>query len=224
MFAFSIERMKSKAVLPAALAGTPDVLKRSKPCDTQPPNRELTMSRGCGLGASWDFSATPVVAPDRPRQAGALLPMPQPKLLLGPIDDRLEYEADRAADQVTAMAAPPTIAAGVTAAPHRRSDAGSITGEFVTTLTDVLRSPGEPLNASARAFFEPRFGANFSQVRLHTDARAAQSARTIGALSYTVGPHIAFAQVTARLGLARASACSLTNSLMWFSSRDMPRS
>jgi hypothetical protein len=57
---------------------------------------------------------------------------------------------------------------------------------------EVLRSPGQPLDAAARAFFEPRFGHDFSRVRIHTDTRAAESAQAVNALAYTVSPHIVF--------------------------------
>lgn len=50
-------------------------------------------------------------------------------------------------------------------------------------VSDVVRSPGRPLNTSTRFFMEPRFGRNFSQVRVHTDAKAAQSARAVNALA-----------------------------------------
>jgi hypothetical protein len=39
---------------------------------------------------------------------------------------------------------------------------------------------------------EPRFGRDFSQVRVHTDARAGASAQAVRALAYTVGTHIVF--------------------------------
>jgi hypothetical protein len=55
---------------------------------------------------------------------------------------------------------------------------------------DVLRSPGRPLDAETRAFFEPRFGFDLSSVRVHADARAGESARAVRALAYTVGPHV----------------------------------
>ncbi len=55
-----------------------------------------------------------------------------------------------------------------------------------------LRGGGQPLPASERAFFEPRFGRDFSRVRIHTDARAAESARSVNALAYTIGPDIVF--------------------------------
>src|SRR5580658_11217927 len=59
---------------------------------------------------------------------------------------------------------------------------------------DVLRSSGRPLDAATRAFFEPRFGHDFSKVRLHTDGQAAESARAVNALAYTVGQDIAFGE------------------------------
>jgi len=57
---------------------------------------------------------------------------------------------------------------------------------------DVLRSPGQPLDAATRAFFEPRFGHDFSRVRVHADARAAQSATAVNAHAYTLGNQVAF--------------------------------
>ena len=57
---------------------------------------------------------------------------------------------------------------------------------------DVLRSPGQPLDASARSFMEPRFGHDFSGVRVHADDRAATSARAVNALAYTVGRDVVF--------------------------------
>src|SRR5438132_1615607 len=57
---------------------------------------------------------------------------------------------------------------------------------------DVLSSSGQPLDAGTRAFMEPRFGHDFSQVRVHTDERAAESARAVNALAYTVGRDVVF--------------------------------
>jgi hypothetical protein len=56
----------------------------------------------------------------------------------------------------------------------------------------VRRSPGRPLDAATRALFEPRFGADFSGVRVHDNSSAARSARQIRARAYTVGSHLAF--------------------------------
>jgi hypothetical protein len=57
---------------------------------------------------------------------------------------------------------------------------------------DVLRSPGRPLEPKTREFMEARFGHDFSHVRVHTDARAAQSAQAVNANAYTVGRDIVF--------------------------------
>lgn len=57
---------------------------------------------------------------------------------------------------------------------------------------EVLRSPGQPLNQGTRASLSPHFGHNFSQVRVHTDAKASASALSVNALAYTVGQHIVF--------------------------------
>jgi hypothetical protein len=59
-------------------------------------------------------------------------------------------------------------------------------------VEEVLRTAGQPLDPAAQAFFEPRFNHDFSRVRVHTDRRADQSARAVGALAYTVGHHVAF--------------------------------
>ncbi len=64
--------------------------------------------------------------------------------------------------------------------------------EVPPIVHELLRSPGQPLDPANRAFFEPRFGYDFTQVRVHTDAKAAESARAVNALAYTVGRDVAF--------------------------------
>jgi hypothetical protein len=59
---------------------------------------------------------------------------------------------------------------------------------------EVLNSPGQPLDADTRAFMEPRFSHDFGHVRVHTDAKAADSARAVNALAYTVGRNVVFAR------------------------------
>ena len=56
----------------------------------------------------------------------------------------------------------------------------------------AMNGGGHPLPATTRAFFEPRFGTDFSQVRVHTDSRAAATANSIQARAFTVGSNIAF--------------------------------
>ncbi len=64
--------------------------------------------------------------------------------------------------------------------------------EVSPVVHDVLRSPGQPLDPKTRAFMEPRFGHDFSRVRVHTDEKAAESARTLNALAYTAGRDVVF--------------------------------
>jgi len=57
---------------------------------------------------------------------------------------------------------------------------------------EVLRLPGQPLDPATRTFMEPRFGHDFSRVRVHADSQAAESARAMHSLAYTVGQHVVF--------------------------------
>jgi len=57
----------------------------------------------------------------------------------------------------------------------------------------ALNSLGKPLEAKTRAFFEKRFQHDFTRVRVHADSESAASAKSLGALAYTVGSHVAFA-------------------------------
>ena len=65
--------------------------------------------------------------------------------------------------------------------------------EVPPIVHDVLHSPGDPLDPTTRTFMESRFGHDFGRVRVHTDARAAESAREVDALAYTVGRDVVFA-------------------------------
>jgi hypothetical protein len=57
-----------------------------------------------------------------------------------------------------------------------------------------LRGGGQPVPESVRNFFEPRFGNDFSQVSVHTDMNAAETARAVNALAFTVGRDIVFGE------------------------------
>lgn len=56
----------------------------------------------------------------------------------------------------------------------------------------AFRGGGQPLTASERSFFEPRFGLDFSRVRVHTGARAAEAAQAVHAQAFTVGRNVVF--------------------------------
>jgi hypothetical protein len=58
---------------------------------------------------------------------------------------------------------------------------------------EVLGSSSHPLDSATRAFMEPRFGHDLSRVRVHTDARAAESAAAVSSRAYAVGDDVVFA-------------------------------
>ncbi len=77
-------------------------------------------------------------------------------------------------------------------AAESRSDHTSSASSAPPIVHEVLCAPGQPLDPATRAFFEPRFGHDFSRIRVHTDAKAAESARAVNARAYTVGHQIVF--------------------------------
>lgn len=135
-----------------------------------------------------DFSQIPVHAKTPARL--------QTKLAVNTPGDIYEQEADTVADKVMRMATP--AASSV----QRQTEEGKLVqrkttgGADVQTappiVDEVLRSPGHPLDADTKAFMEPRFGHDFSQVRVHADTSAAASARAICAKAYTVGHDVVF--------------------------------
>ncbi|HEX6899537.1 MAG TPA: DUF4157 domain-containing protein [Thermoanaerobaculia bacterium] len=75
---------------------------------------------------------------------------------------------------------------------QRRRNHGAEPSEVPSVVHEVLRSPARSLDSGTRDFMEPRFGRDFSQVRVHDDGRAAHSAKAVGALAYTVGNNVVF--------------------------------
>ena len=122
----------------------------------------------------------------------------QAKLRVGRPNDSYEQEADHAAERVKRMETPGwdgnRSAASVAPIIQRRvSEGADGLTEAPPLVHEVLRSPGQPLDPSTRDFMEPRLGADFREVRVHTDAEAAASARLMGAHAYTVGRDVVFA-------------------------------
>ncbi len=75
---------------------------------------------------------------------------------------------------------------------QRKPTGGAERGGVPAIVHDVLRTPGQPLDAGTRTFMALRFGHDFRDVRVHRDGQAAQSARAVNALGYTVGRHVVF--------------------------------
>jgi|HubBroStandDraft_5_1064220.scaffolds.fasta_scaffold27618_3 hypothetical protein len=121
-----------------------------------------------------------------------------------------ERDADLVSDQVAGVpdpalsikAGPPRISRKCAACQEEnaqilQSKPGQAFKDSAQAVSDsvhaTMRGPAQPLDASSREFFEPRFGRNFADVQLHDNGQAAISARMLGAQAYTLGNHIAFA-------------------------------
>jgi hypothetical protein len=107
--------------------------------------------------------------------------------------DPYEREADRVAGQIMRMSTPQSsVLSARSGSSIQRKSNTSPARAGTPVVDDVISSGGQPLDAETRAFFEPRFGYDFSHVRVHADDRAAQSARSVSAKAYTVGEHVVF--------------------------------
>lgn len=124
----------------------------------------------------------------------------QPKLTVSTPHDQYEQEADRIADQVLRTSPQPEKNTGNAGKEIHRKPAqtkehrstGHSEAQVPRSVHETLRSQGHPMDQATRSFFEPRFGHDFSQVRIHTDPRASESAKAINAKAYTFGNQIVF--------------------------------
>jgi Domain of unknown function (DUF4157) len=111
---------------------------------------------------------------------GSPAPFDFSRISIVPVDDPGERAAEQTADQVLHMRSS-------SAAPPAGSGRGVAAGVPVP-------GPGEPMDAVARAFMEPRFGFDFRDVRVRSGGEAAASARVLGARAYAIGRHVVFGE------------------------------
>jgi hypothetical protein len=215
MFAPQVAKVQAKKPTNHRSAYLLSAVQRTRRQDPDPPG--LT-AREAEPNNSWDFSAIPIFPADRasrtepsvPQRAPPLPATLQAKLAIGSVNDPLEHEADRVADQVMRMPAPEAGRA-LSSAPLKISrkcsgceqeenlqkksvEAAEVSAyETPASVHDALRMPGQPLDSATHAYFGPRFGRDFAQVRVHTERQAAASAETIRADAYTLGDDIVFA-------------------------------
>lgn len=103
-----------------------------------------------------------------------------PLAINSPVIQRMEMDDEDSDDEMVQMksveggAAVPAVSPGV--------EAG----------VNSLKGGGRPLSQSTRAFFEPRFGVDFSGVRVHTEGRAASVAQSVQAKAFTMGRDVVF--------------------------------
>ena len=140
----------------------------------------------------------------------------QPKLAIGLPNDSFEQEADRVADQVLRITDRPSgdqpvAVSSLEDSTAQRKCAACEEEEKKKKLQTKRASPvnasgelnagvamrtaertGMPLPTEVRSYFEPRFGRDFSKVRVHTDTEAAHSVEAIDALAFTHGQDMVF--------------------------------
>jgi hypothetical protein len=111
----------------------------------------------------------------------------QTKLLVGPADDPYEREADEFASRVVGHSGATTEHADTEGDAHGAGFAAS------GALADYVHSGGgSALPGAVRRKLEPSFGLEFSDVRVHADAKAASMAESIGAQAFTHGNDVYF--------------------------------
>lgn len=154
----------------------------------------LQRKAGCACGGSCprcqeEARKTPEVTPAEPQvQSSSLVSQPS---------DAHEVEAERVASEVMRMADAPPVGERADDTLVHRSAAGIAASPCDDVQGSVARGTGgggQPLDAETRGFMEPRFGRDFSGVRVHTGSAAAQSARELDAVAYTVGSDIVFGE------------------------------
>ncbi len=135
----------------------------------------------------------------------------QPKLTINKPDDQYEREADKVAGNIMQMSVndnyffrpAPISSVQRKCAECEEEDKIQMKGNIIDEVNadrsfeayaGSLNSGGHAMSSGERSFFEPRFGYDFSNVRIHNDSAAAKSAHSINALAYTSGNNIVFNQ------------------------------
>jgi outer membrane protein OmpA-like peptidoglycan-associated protein len=129
---------------------------------------------------------------DTPRLKKSLTPSPvrvQNKLMVNTPGDKHEQEADSMANKVTGSSTNASGLSTATSLPASEKEEGNGSNNLVN---EVLQSGGRPLKNNTKGFMESRFGYDFSNVRIHDNSKAAQSAESINAKAYTHGSNIVF--------------------------------
>lgn len=115
---------------------------------------------------------------------------------LRPKADRIEAEEHGHSFPAAAAGRPDVLGAGGLLGLQRAAGNAAVTGlveEERSPVLDVVGSGGgQPLDTETRADMEGRLGHDFSDVRVHTDSRASDSAKAVSAHAYTVGSNIVF--------------------------------
>ncbi|MER9247608.1 DUF4157 domain-containing protein [Mesorhizobium sp. M0590] len=146
-----------------------------------------------------DQAMLAVIARAATVQAPPASSSPSAGLRISSPQDAAEREATATAAAVMRTATPVSVSSRegpqLLRAPTKSAAvaiAGSLASPSVTAQISASMSSGAPLSPAVRNFMEPRFGSNFSQVRVHTGEPAAGLSDRVNAKAFTVGGHIFF--------------------------------
>jgi hypothetical protein len=131
----------------------------------------------------------------------------QCKLSVGAADDPMELEAETMADKVMRMPEPFSVQRKCAHCEEEEevqrkplasfiqkkgNDGGTIASDAVTNKINATRGSGNNMDKGTKTFMESRFGADFSNVKIHTGNDAVQMSRELNAQAFTVGNDIYF--------------------------------
>jgi hypothetical protein len=127
---------------------------------------------------------------------GFFAPAVQLKMTVNKTGDPFEQEADRMADKVMRAPAPAEEKIQKAEAPERlqrKEDGGAPAVDAgAESAIGAKTTGGQPLSDDVRGFMEPRFGADFSGVRVHSDAESAGLSNQLSARAFTYQNHVFF--------------------------------
>jgi predicted secreted Zn-dependent protease len=151
------------------------------------------IQRACAAPGPCECESCRKKAEEQRRSAGGI----QAKLSVSQPGDPDEEEAERVAEHVMRVAATDDhhdVARNGSKRlnRHESGDAPARAQEVNADVAAVTRGSGQSLDAETRAFMEPRFGFDFSRVRIHSDEQSAETAESVGARAFTFGSHVVF--------------------------------
>ena len=139
----------------------------------------------------------------------------QCSLAIGAVNDPLEHEADTMANKIMSMQEVPFVAAGSTGGIQRKcagceeeekvqhkplalfiqrkeSSAGTFASDAVSNKLNASKGGGINMDSHTQTFMQNRFGADFTNVKIHTGGESIQMNRELNAKAFTFGNDIYF--------------------------------
>ena len=191
------EEEEQKPIQAKLIQRQPDNEEAEEPVQAKRIQRKISETRGIGP------SRFGYVRPEAKAQQAEIRRIlrstgAQAKLTIGQPNDKYEQEADRVVDQVMAMPDPRVQRQSEAVEEEEQLQTQHHPGSSPTVSSEIesgiqsLRGGGQPLRETSRAFFEVRFGLDFSNVRFHASGNANRLARSVNARAFTAGKNIVF--------------------------------